>query len=324
MAYTSGSSILASDYNTYVTTVNDIWGVGSGDTGWGQTNVVANTARNTTHVITASNEWNALVARMKNISSHLSLNASVSVDTATNPTAGTAISIVSNIPTDLTTLNNARLNNTANVSDTANPNTVNQSSAATWTTTRQHKFTVTFASNNQLRYWLNGGGKILMASTLTGYTGTRAKAVDWNNTLGTDVGTVTWGTNFSKTGGGTNSGNGLGFYSLTDSTNNQVVKVFSNSTTNPDWNNPGADAYGSRNYYEILINPGVKTSSTVLTVTINWNDAADDDATGGPGNNPSLDIIDGTLTSSITLRKPATTYLADVWGTITFANTVVL
>ena len=41
MAYTSGDTILDDHYNDFATSVNAIWGSGSGDKGYGQTNTVS-------------------------------------------------------------------------------------------------------------------------------------------------------------------------------------------------------------------------------------------------------------------------------------------
>ena len=43
MTYSSGGLIQATDYNTFISTgtpnINNIWGTGSGDSGWGQTSI---------------------------------------------------------------------------------------------------------------------------------------------------------------------------------------------------------------------------------------------------------------------------------------------
>ena len=54
MTYSSGSTILEGDYNTFATDVNTIWGTGSGGDGYGQTNTVAAVSQGAT--ITAT-QW---------------------------------------------------------------------------------------------------------------------------------------------------------------------------------------------------------------------------------------------------------------------------
>ena len=61
MAYTSGDTILDDHYNDFATSVNAIWGSGSGDRGYGQTNTVSSVSAGST--ITAS-QWSTLLARI--------------------------------------------------------------------------------------------------------------------------------------------------------------------------------------------------------------------------------------------------------------------
>ena len=59
MAYTSGDTILDDHYNDFATSVNAIWGSGSGDKGYGQTNTVSSVSAGST--ITAS-QWTTLLS----------------------------------------------------------------------------------------------------------------------------------------------------------------------------------------------------------------------------------------------------------------------
>jgi hypothetical protein len=71
MTYTSGSLILADDYNGFVSTnvganVNDIWSTGASDAGYGQTALSTVAAPGT---ITAT-QWASLVNTISSMASH--------------------------------------------------------------------------------------------------------------------------------------------------------------------------------------------------------------------------------------------------------------
>lgn len=67
MAYQSGDIILDDHYNGFRNTVNNVWGTGSGDRGYGQTSVVAAVAAGAT--ITAT-QWSTLLSRISSAASH--------------------------------------------------------------------------------------------------------------------------------------------------------------------------------------------------------------------------------------------------------------
>jgi hypothetical protein len=54
MTYSSGGLIQAADYNTFSTNINNIWGTGSGDSGWGQTNTLPSVSNSGTTGVIAS------------------------------------------------------------------------------------------------------------------------------------------------------------------------------------------------------------------------------------------------------------------------------
>ena len=64
MTYAAGNIIVATDYNGFVATsannINAIWGTGSGDKGWGQTNISQVAVGGT---VTAT-QWATLVANL--------------------------------------------------------------------------------------------------------------------------------------------------------------------------------------------------------------------------------------------------------------------
>ena len=69
MAYTTGDTILDDHYNDFATSVNAIWGTGTGDAGYGQGTTVSAVSAGTT--VTAT-QWTTLLARISSIASHQS------------------------------------------------------------------------------------------------------------------------------------------------------------------------------------------------------------------------------------------------------------
>ena len=105
MTYSSGSQILASDYNTFTTTaggLNDIWSTGSGDKGWGQTTF---TAASTGGSITAT-QWATLVNNL----STAGTQTNTTLTSRTAPVTGNVVSILANVATDITSVTTNRGN----------------------------------------------------------------------------------------------------------------------------------------------------------------------------------------------------------------------
>ena len=103
MAYTSGDTILDDHYNDFATSVNAIWGTGSGDSGYGQGTTVSSVTTSTT--ITAT-QWTTLLARISSAASH----QSSSITAISNPSAGNTISAFTALSTNIATITTNRLN----------------------------------------------------------------------------------------------------------------------------------------------------------------------------------------------------------------------
>jgi hypothetical protein len=317
MTYTSGGLIQATDYNGFVSTnaanINDLWGAGSSDKGYGQTAI---STVSTAGTITAT-QWASLVNTLSSIGSQT--NTTLTARTA--PTAGGLISILSAVNTDITNVTTNRNNAAAVGSQFTGYSGTNSKTAgtsgATWTITFTN--TVTFASAAAARYFFNGGGliKLDVHKTATGNLGDP----EWNDLATTLCGDI-WisgagtahtiaGTSYTgvtKIGGtGTPSTlqNSLGWYNLT--TSDQVIyKQFAD--TAPYTNN--------------FIQHSARTagSGTQLVITTLWS-ASDGDAISG--GTAASGATPGTAPCTIcTYFPPSTTYLTSAsWGTPTVAAT---
>ena len=101
MAYSTGDTILDTHYNGFVTSVNAMWGQGTGARGLGQATTVSTVSDGDT--ISAA-QWATLLTRIKSISDHGAEDGNISVDTVTNPSTGDLITALNTLATDIGTL----------------------------------------------------------------------------------------------------------------------------------------------------------------------------------------------------------------------------
>jgi hypothetical protein len=328
MTYTVNGLIEATDYNGFVNTgannINKVWSTGTGDSGWGQTNISTVSAGGT---VTAT-QWATLVANLA--TSGQQTNSTLT--SRTQPVAGNVIAILANVATDINTITNNRGNAVGSgteygvFSGTTSKTSATGSGQAAWTITFTH--TVTFASADALRYFFNAGGIVRLkygkSSTgtdsdeefnqLAGFCGSINLTGRVNTAPQTIAGTSYSGTTrIGGTGGSqTTLASNTGWYDLTGS-----------PTTIFQLNQGGA--YTG----EFIRTTATATSSTVLTLVTTWVS----DGSTAPGT--TADISGGTATASpsttitgtapttlVTYIPPSTTYLSASWGTPTIAASV--
>ena len=327
MTYSSGSLIQSADYNGFVgptasggtagANINDIWGVGSGDKGYGQTAVSNSSVAGT---ITAT-QWASLVNTLSSLGSQT--NTTITARSA--PTAGSTIGILSALNTDLTNVTTNR-NNAASLGTlysgwTGTNSKTGNTSGTSWTITFTN--TVTFADSNAARYFFNGGGVIFLlnSKTSTGFTGDPP----WN-ALAAACGTIAFSgaaashtisgtayTGTTKIGGSgtpTTLSTTTGYYALTPGAAATVIfKQFSPTA-------PYTTDY-------IQISVALNAGSNILTFTTLWsaNDfTPPDPITGGTA---PTGASPGTAPCCICYYyPPSSTYLTSAsWGTPTVAAT---
>jgi hypothetical protein len=161
MSYQQNGKIEATDINTTLagdaspaaasTTLNAIWGTGSGDRGYGQTPYVSNVVPDSK--ITAA-AWGSLVTTTSTINNHQGLTLPV---TPIQPTQNALINYDSGyIQTNINAINTNRLFAKLQGVGTTNT-TVNNT---VWNDNLTFTFTVTFPTANQARYFFNAGGQL--------------------------------------------------------------------------------------------------------------------------------------------------------------------
>ena len=321
MTYSSGSLIVATDYNGFANdtagaNINSIWATGTTDAGYGQSALATVAATNT---ITAT-QWASLVNTISSIASH----QGTTITARTAPTAGNIISILAALNTDLTNCTTNRGNAIANGTQytgwTGTNSVTAGKSGASWAMTFTN--TVTFASANAARYFFNAGGriKIDVAKSSTGNTGDP----EWNDlattlcgdiyiTGGTATQTIAGAsyTGTTKTGGTgtpTTLATTTGWYDLTAGAAATIVyKQFADT------------APYTANYIPHSIAKGA--SSDTLVITSLWQNTDSDPISGGTA--PTAATPGTAACTIVTYFPPSSTYLTTAaWGTPTVAATV--
>ena len=313
MTYASGSTILAADYNGLVGTnpntasgtLNTVWSTGGTTAGYGQT-ALATVA--TGDAILASS-WANLVNRTANAATH----QGTSITGVTAPSTGGVITYLSAIPTNLTTIYTSRLNAATQGSTTSNTVTT----TSTWTSAATFTQTVTFANGDAARYFFNSGGQLAMTVSHPNGSGINLLLNNLCSNVGTVVlsapssGTATIaGTSYSgvqRVGGGGNAptvSTNSGYYALTSSNANIYYQTAST---------------GPSGYLSTNINIFARTNGTVgsngdrgnvITITTVWDEIPN-----------GLTVSTGSVTT-LTVRPPEQTNIANTWGTISLAGSV--
>jgi hypothetical protein len=313
MTYASGSTILAADYNGLVGTnpntasgtLNTVWSTGGTTAGYGQTALA--TVATGDSILAAS--WANLVNRTANAATH----QGTSITGVTAPSTGGVITYLSAIPTNLTTIYNSRLNAATQGSTTSNTVTT----ASTWTSAATFTQTVTFANGDAARYFFNSGGQLAITCSHPAGSGINLLLNNLASNVGTVVlsaptsGTITIsGTSYNgvtRIGGGGNSptiGTNSGYYALTTSNANIYYQTAST---------------GPSGYLSTNINIFAKTNGTVgsngdrgnvITITTVWDEIPN-----------GLTVSTGSVTT-LTVRPPEQTNIANTWGTISLAGSV--
>jgi hypothetical protein len=325
MTYSSGGLIQATDYNGFVSTtvaanVNATW-----NTTYGQTALATVSTGGT---VTAT-QWASLVNTLTSMGNQT--NTTLTARSA--PTAGTTISVLAAVATDISSCSTNRANAAAvgSTSTTwtgsAAKTSATGSGTNAWTITWTQ--TVTFADANSARYFFNAGGRVYLTMNKSS-TGTDNDP-DWNTFVG-KVGTLSiTGIAASKTLAGTaytgttrTGGSGGTQTTLSTATGWYALTPGAAATTIFQLNDDVSPYTGDT----IITTAAVNAGSTVLTLTTTFNSSA------RAGAGQSTNISGGTDTTSpfsaygtaptVLCRfvPPATTYLTNSWGTPAVASSV--
>ena len=309
MAYTNGDTIEATHYNGFATSVNALWGTGTGNRGIGQgTTVSAVSAGNT---VTAT-QWSTLLDRIRSLSDHYGQDGSITIDTVTNPSAGNTISVFSTLAADIGVIDGAQIAVASVAAGYATAVTDTAVVSGTFTNTITQTDTLTFASANEMRYFFNAGGRVYVDWTISGGTAD-GKYDEWVDLASQCGSYYIYNTTGGKSGGSGSPTTNLtttGFWDLGTGTTLMFKQV---ADTSPY----------TANYIQLQASlDAAAGSSTVMTLTSTWKDDAADQTSYNKNIYNVLDQVDGSKTTTFSYEAPATTYISATWGTPSWATTV--
>ena len=317
MTYSTGGLIQATDFNGFVSTnvggnINATW-----NSTYGQTAL----STVSSGAVVAASSWAGLNNTISNVASH----QGTSITSRTNPTAGSTITAMSNVGTDITNCYSNRYNAASQGTQytgwtgSSSKTTPTGSGTAAWTIT--FTSSITFANTTAATNFFNAGGlvKIQFSKTSTG----TSSDPEWNTLVNSVLGTIYLSsTGASKTlvgvaytgttkvgGSGTPTilATSTGYQQLTG-TPTTIFKQFDTGT-----------AYSS-NYVQI----NASVSGAVITLTTTWYDNGDPFGAAISGGSATTGISFGSApTTVVTYFPPESTYIANTWGTPTVASTVV-
>ena len=310
MAYTSGGEIREWDYNilawggntsgTYTEAVNNlalVWGVGTGQKGYGQ-DVSAFPVVTSGSLVTAAS-WSGLVYHVNKSLAHqgqtqLANGSNIGI------VAGETVTSFANVLTGTTQINTTNLSHFAVGTKTTGSNLDDAISSTTGLSlSTNYDVTVTFASADQARYFFNAGGELQyrMSTVSGGGTGSESSV----DRLVTGIGGVNFRTidNGGRTGSGitlNTNATTIGYYDLT--TSEQTLIKVTDTTAAYTASNANLNTF-----YQGATDRGAKGNLVRFRVNLfvsdkTWNDT-----------------ISMTLRHRVDIQYPSTTYLAAVAGT---------
>jgi len=291
MTYNVGGLIQANDYNTRLSTINNVWSTGSGNFGWGQPSLGTVTVGELIEAGISGSpvEWASLVTTLNNISTH-----------ENGASAGITVPVTYDLITWLSTFD-SNMNTLCDTSGTENrfgdytqftdQTLASSNYVQTWGTPAkpqiQNIATVLWTSSDAARYFFNAGGRVNLQISYSG--GGSQQNLNWA-TVCSNAGTM-WVQAMSS--GGTASSN-FGFY-------DSAGRMYSGS---------GSGAYSSNTLTVDVSGQG--TDRLVFTTTFRDNHT-----------NIWADVVTGTFTVSVLVRKPPFRGLVqDSWGiaTVSFSG----
>ena len=276
MAYTAGDTILDDEYNVFVNNssspygYNHFAGPGSGVYGLNQSTISTVSAGNAVN----ASEWNALMTGITNIANHT--NDTITSRSAVS--AGDPIAIKAVVAADLATLAASVAAGSPNATALGTNAVGTSTNGATWNSTSTLERSVTFANNNTMRAFFNGGGAIRVDPSTSGSVD-GSKDTVFSGLTATAVGNLDIkATSSTRSGSGetqTSFASSTGFHDLTTSYTS-ILKLTSD------------DSGYTSNTVEISAKlDAAPASATVITIKMVSTDAADD-TTYTSGNNSGV------------------------------------
>ena len=305
MTYSIGGLIQATDYNSFLTglnQINTIWSTGTGDAGYGQT---ALTSLSIGATVASATQWATLINTVNSIARHQTNNGT----NLTSTTAGGTVTYLSGLSGNISTYYTNRGTFATQGSTVTGTNLVSYANAAAAAAYNNTVFTrtITFSSGDAARYFFNAGGQLNLVLSTTIKTAS-ARSTATSTLIGTNIGGFSA---FRRASGGGRTGTGgtvttnstvIGYRQLT--TVLQTLVLINNATAP---------------YTTDVANLRVKSNGvqgangdlgSIITFTLGLSAPAHSTFNGalGVGVNHRIDVV-----------PPETTNISNSWGTITVA-----
>lgn len=315
MTWSAGGLVQASDLNTMLggnptttaNTLNAVFATGGGQAGYGGT-AVANVSAGDSITTTP---WNGLFYNTGNAASH----QGTSITSISNVSTSNIVTFYSAAQTNLNSIYSSRGNAASQGTTSSNAITT----ASTWTATATFTHTVTFANGDAARYFFNSGGQIKMTASHSNATAGVNAALQ---TLCTATGTVVM------------SGQNSGTRTIAATSYNGITKVGGSGVTETLSTNSGYFGLSTANTTVFDQNSGTAPYTALMDLRYI---AKTNGVQGSNSDNGSIvtiytlisetganGVIGTGTTVTCTLTPPATTYIANSWGTVTLAGSVVV
>jgi hypothetical protein len=300
MAYQTGDVILDDHYNLFATgnvsgtatdsaNVNNIWGVGFGNSGYGQSSTLSPVAAGMT--VTAT-QWSTLLARLNSIASH----QGTAISLISSPTAGESIAAYSSL---LSNINAVYLDRNNATSFGADVNTVPSVTVGEWVRRARHTLVCNFQNADSARYFFNAGGRIRLGFGLSGGSSSAAYN-EWSDLINVKSGALLFGARNIIRDGGTGTPGifsfGIGYYDLTTE-DQEIFRIYADTA-------PFTDNYISvkARYTGVTGTNGDRSSQITFTVSY--------EAEAG------FSVINGNLATSCTFKMPSDSHLTNTWSNL--------
>lgn len=320
------STISQADYNSIRNKLVNVMGAGSADYGWGQQDRIRSAAVVEGNSVTI-NEWGNLRYDIINAYTHINGVApttaqvfegnTIKYNTNFTPDTGTLDVPVKQYDVWADNIVTNRFGVGAGQYATTTPSSPSSSSAL-WTYQQQCTIDFYWANATQARYFFNSGGLIRVTTSFARRAGVNtAQNIAWESLLST-AGTRPFGGVTPNPG--TSPADGTNWYRLT----NAFQQWYTISSSSP---------YGSNNFKLFARCTDVVSNSAGTAaagqIRCLFTDGYTDPGNTGPqgtypGDNPNtIDIVDGTLTVSVSLLYPTGVMTPVGTGTFTVTNPTV-
>ena len=185
MTYASGGKIQASDYNSLIATINQIFGTGSGNSGYGGNSL--NVSPTSIPVVASmdsveAQDWQDLRNAFADVANHQGTALPDALPSLSLLDQGDIITFFNTL--NSTANNTAITNNRLIVAPGNTTISVKLTDLRTvsWSNFIRHEFDVIFASPDQARFFFNTGGKIRLSASRVGGSST-PQNTSWSGAL---------------------------------------------------------------------------------------------------------------------------------------------